>query len=128
VQGERARQTVDGSAWRVTGFEPIFKVAEVERSLEHYRLLGFTTSSHDGTYAFVHRDHLTIHITHDDEGTSQGSALYVHVDDAARLAEDWRAAGILVVGPEEFDYGKREGSHTDPDGNVLRFGSPVPEP
>jgi ketosteroid isomerase-like protein/catechol 2,3-dioxygenase-like lactoylglutathione lyase family enzyme len=116
----------DMDHWHVTGFEAIFNVADVARSLEHYRRLGFTTSEHDETYAFVHRDDMTIHITHDDEGTSTGSTLYIHVDDAAQLAADWRAAGVVVVGPEDHDYGKREGSHTDPDGNLLRFGSPLP--
>jgi uncharacterized glyoxalase superfamily protein PhnB len=33
--------------------------------------------------------------------------------------------GIEVVGPRDEDYGKREGSITDPDGNVIRFGSPI---
>jgi hypothetical protein len=30
-----------------------------------------------------------------------------------------------VDGPRDQDYGKREGSITDPDGNVIRFGSPI---
>jgi hypothetical protein len=30
-----------------------------------------------------------------------------------------------VEGPHDEDYGKREGSVTDPDGNVIRFGSPI---
>ena len=34
-------------------------------------------------------------------------------------------AGIDVDGPRDEDYGKREGSITDPDGNVIRFGSPI---
>ena len=29
-----------------------------------------------------------------------------------------------VIGPADYDYGKHEGSHRDPDGNLLRFGSP----
>jgi hypothetical protein len=45
-------------------------------------------------------------------------------DDANQLADDWRQAGIEFVGPEDFDDGKREGSHVDPDGNLIRFGSP----
>jgi hypothetical protein len=32
---------------------------------------------------------------------------------------------VDVVGPDDYDYGKREGSHVDPDGNLLRFGSPL---
>jgi uncharacterized glyoxalase superfamily protein PhnB len=49
----------------------------------------------------------------------------MHVDDADALAEEWRAAGVQFVEPADFDYGKREGSHADPDGNVIRFGSPL---
>lgn len=48
----------------------------------------------------------------------------MHVYDADRLA-DWRKARIEVGGPEDYDYGKREGSRTDPDGNLMRFGSPL---
>ena len=41
------------------------------------------------------------------------------------MAEEWRRAGIEVDGPRDEDYGKREGSIADPDGNVIRFGSPI---
>lgn len=99
-------------------------MVDVARAVDHYQRLGFTTSEHDETYAFAHRDHLTIHLTHlDDPGQTPASALYLHVIDAGQLADQWRAAGVDVVGPEDYDYGKREGSHTDPDGNLLRFGS-----
>jgi len=32
---------------------------------------------------------------------------------------------VAVTGPEDYDYGKREGSHIDPDGDKIRFGSPL---
>ena len=32
---------------------------------------------------------------------------------------------VSVTGPDDYDYDKREGSHRDPDGNLLRFGSPL---
>ena len=49
----------------------------------------------------------------------------MHVDDADALAEEWRGAGIDFVAPQDFEWGKREGSHEDPDGNLIRFGSPL---
>ena len=52
------------------------------------------------------------------------STIYIHVDDADALAADWRNAGMEVVDPENQDYGKREGRHVDPDGNIIRFGGP----
>ena len=61
-----------------------------------------------------------------EEGEPPGSGfIYLHCRDADRAAEDWRQAGIEVNGPSDEDYGKREGFVTDPDGNVIRFGSPI---
>jgi uncharacterized glyoxalase superfamily protein PhnB len=42
-----------------------------------------------------------------------------------QVAEEWRAKGIEVEGPRDEDYGKREGSVRDPDGNLIRFGSTI---
>jgi uncharacterized glyoxalase superfamily protein PhnB len=112
--------------WTVVGFEPCFSVVDVARAVDHYQRLGFTMSDHDESYAFAHRDGLTIHLAHlDDPSKPPASVLYLHVDDADRLADEWRTAGMDVVGPDDYDYGKREGSHADPDGNLLRFGSPL---
>lgn len=111
--------------WLVTGFEPIFKVADVARSVTWFERAGFEASLHDDTYAFAHRNHdLTIHLAQavGDEAPGHG-VLYIHCQDANRVAEEWRRAGIEVDGPRDEDYGKREGSVTDPDGNVIRFGS-----
>jgi hypothetical protein len=110
---------------RVVGYEPCFEVAGVARAVEHYRQLGFTISFHDEIYAFAHRDQLTIHLAHSDQQTVGRSTLYLHVDDADLLSADWRSAGFEVSGPGDTDDGKREGSHRDSDGNLLRFGSPL---
>lgn len=70
-----------------------------------------------------------IHLEHGDAATEPGGgAVYLLVGDADQLADDWREAGVEVVGAEDFGWGKREGSHEDPDGNVIRFGSPRPVP
>jgi uncharacterized glyoxalase superfamily protein PhnB len=113
--------------WLVTGFEPIFEVADVTGSAAWFERAGFEVSFHDDTYALAHRDRdLTIHLARagGDEPPGRG-ALYLHCQDADRVAEEWRRAGIEVDGPEDQDYGKREGSVTDPDGNVIRFGSAI---
>ena len=118
-------QLMTGS-WLATGFEPIFHVADMARSVAWFEKAGFEVSLHDDTYAFAHRNRdLTIHLAHTLEGELPGhAALYIHCQDADRVAEDWRQAGIRVEGPKDEDYGKREGSVTDPDGNLIRFGSP----
>jgi hypothetical protein len=35
-------------------------------------------------------------------------------------------AGGQIEAPSDTDYGLREGRHVDPDGNVIRYGSPLP--
>ena len=109
---------------RIVFHDAIFPVRNVARALDHYRKLGFETDTHDETYGFASRDNLTIHLELSD-GSSERGAVYLHVTDADALAEAWRRAGLEVAGPEDFDYGKREGSHRDRDGNLIRFGSPL---
>jgi uncharacterized glyoxalase superfamily protein PhnB len=113
--------------WVATGFEPVFKVADVARSAAWFERAGFEVSFHDDTYAFAHRDRdLTIHLAQVAGGEVPGAGvLYLHCHDADRVAEECRQAGIDVEGPMDEDYGKREGSITDPDGNLIRFGSPI---
>ncbi|HWE65175.1 MAG TPA: VOC family protein [Acidimicrobiales bacterium] len=128
LNGQRDGQLeLMSDSWLVRGFEPIFKVADVPRSVAWFERAGFEVSWHDDTYAFAHRDRdLTIHLAQavGDDLPGHG-ALYLHCQDADRVAEEWRAAAIDVDGPRDEDYGKREGSVTDPDGNVIRFGSPL---
>jgi len=113
--------------WLATGFEPIFKVADVARSVAWFERAGFEVSFHDDTYAFAHRERdVTIHLALAGEDDLPGhGALYINCRDADRVAEEWRKVGIEVVGPRDEDYGKREGSVIDPDGNLIRFGSPI---
>jgi hypothetical protein len=112
---------------RVVSVEPIFVVSDVARAVAHFEQLGFTSSYHDEGYAFAHRNELTIHLAGPgvDSGRVGRGVIYMHVDDADALAEEWRNAGIEFIEPQDFDYGKREGSHQDPDGNRIRFGSPL---
>ena len=53
-----------------------------------------------------------------------GSA-YLFVDDAAQLAQEWSTAGVQVHQPEDTEWGMHEGAVEDPDGNVIRSGSPT---
>ena len=123
----RAKQLAAlGGGAAVVGYEPAFTVADVPRAVDHYQKLGFRTWYHNESYAFADRDGLTIHLAlAADPATAGGSVLYLHVDDADQLAAEWRKAGLAVSGPTDYEYGKHEGCHVDPDGNKLRFGSPV---
>jgi hypothetical protein len=111
---------------------PIFPVRDLAAALRHYGSLGFVTSADgDGSeYGFATRDGIEIHLARhpNDRATGPGSA-YLFVRDADALFEEWsrpdRAGRTNRV--EVTPYKIREGSHVDPDGNLIRFGSPIEE-
>ena len=126
LNSQRTRQIaiLDGLQ-PLAGFDPVFSVGDLERAIDHYEQLGFSISRHDEGYAFANWGNLTIHLAQiEDPNVYRTSVLYIHVDDADELAERWRKAGMQVKAPENQDYGKREGHHLDPDGNMIRFGGP----
>jgi DNA-binding MarR family transcriptional regulator/catechol 2,3-dioxygenase-like lactoylglutathione lyase family enzyme len=110
-------------------FSPIFPVSDLATALDHYAALGFRTDDGGGdAYGFAARDGVELHLHASHVHAPKGSA-YLYVRDADALYEEWTQPGIggrtSPVGPT--GYGLREGSHTDPDGNLIRFGSPIPE-
>jgi DNA-binding MarR family transcriptional regulator len=113
-------------------FRPIFPVRDLTAALAHYAALGFDTFRHEGGdgYGFADRDGTGLHLTTDpghDPAHSHASA-YLYVRDADALYAEWSRPGIggqtLPVGPTSYQL--REGAHIDPDGNLIRFGSPMP--
>ncbi len=113
-------------------FSPIFPVRSLADALAHYSALGFNTlADADGDgYGFANRDGTGLHLAADPEhDPSRHGSTYLYVADADALYREWSQPDIggrtLPVGPT--DYKMREGSHIDPDGNVIRFGSPDEE-
>jgi DNA-binding MarR family transcriptional regulator/catechol 2,3-dioxygenase-like lactoylglutathione lyase family enzyme len=112
-------------------FSPIFPVRDLKEAMAHYAALGFKTIRYeDGDdYGFANRDGVSVHLAaHAGHQHRPGSA-YLLVRDAAALYEEWSGPGIAghTHPAEPTPYGMREGSHTDPDGNLIRFGSPIKE-
>jgi len=109
---------------------PIFPVSDLAASLAYYRRLGFDTRAYaDGGYGYATCDGVEIHLGVGADGTRPGRAsAYLWVDDADQIAAQWRAAGIEVHEPQDTAWGQHEGAVVDPDGNVIRFGSPVSRP
>lgn len=111
-------------------FSPIFPVRNLAAALAHYSALGFVTFAYaDGDeYGFANREDTGLHLTADPDPAHHAST-YLYVRDADALYEEWSRPGIgghtRPVGPTPYKL--REGSHTDPDGNLIRFGSPVDE-
>jgi Ser/Thr protein kinase RdoA (MazF antagonist) len=120
---------------RLRSFSPVFPVRDLRRALDHYAALGFEVRPYaDGDlYGFADRDGVGLHLSaedghpHDDEH-AHGGVAYLYVSDADALYEQWARPGVggLTRRVSDTDYRLREGSHVDPDGNLIRFGSPMP--
>jgi uncharacterized glyoxalase superfamily protein PhnB len=119
-----------------TMVSPVLPVRSVARALEHYRKLGFVAKAYgeqaadgDPVYGFLSRGPIELHLARVAEldPLHNTSACYLYVDDANRLHADWRAAGAggRLTDPEDTPYELREFAHVDPDGNLLRVGSPL---
>ena len=105
---------------------PIFGVHDLRASLDHYRNLGFEVRTDSGGgYGFASRDNVELHLGVAPDDRHLRSSAYLFVDDADALADEWRSAGVDVHSPEDTDWGQHEGAVVDPDGNVIRFGSPM---
>jgi hypothetical protein len=107
---------------------PILPTADLERMQRHYENLGFVVRVHGKGYGTASRDGFTLHfaLTPDHDAGSSVGAVYVAVDDADALHDEWVASGVGQTS-DLFDpgFGVWEAAHTDPDGNLIRFGSPV---
>jgi hypothetical protein len=107
---------------------PILPTGDMEVMQGHYERLGFTVRVHGGEYATASRDSINLHfhlVSGHDPSKGVG-AVYIAVDDADALHQEWTAAGVGQTG-DLFDpgFGVWEAAHTDGDGNLIRFGSPA---
>ena len=107
---------------------PIFPTADMDAMRAHYEALGFTVHVHGGGYGTAARDAVRIHfkLVPDMGPATERGAAYVGAGDVDALHDEWCAAGVGETS-ELFDpgFGVREAAHTDGDGNLLRFGSPL---
>jgi catechol 2,3-dioxygenase-like lactoylglutathione lyase family enzyme len=76
-------------------------------------------------FARVSRDGLSLFLSEHRGDGALGGAAYLVIDDVDKFFEEIRARGITAPQPEESPWGTRELTVVDPDGNQLRFGSPV---
>lgn len=112
-------------------FSPIFPVQDMTAALAHYAALGFHAFPYEGgdDYGFANRDGIGVHLTVDpghDPAHNHASA-YLYVRDADVLYAEWSRPGIggQTLPVCATPYQLREGAHIDPDGNLIRFGSPT---
>ncbi len=109
---------------------PVFITTDLSRALAHYERLGFTVEAYDAWdyYGYAGRDGIEIHLAKVDsiDHSTNTCCTYLWVDDASALHDEWAAALVegRLAAPVKTAYGLHEGAHVDPDGNLIRFGSP----
>jgi hypothetical protein len=65
LNARRAKQiATHGGLKPLAGYDPIFRVLDVERALDHCQRLGFTTEYHDEAYALAHTGATSLSISH----------------------------------------------------------------
>jgi hypothetical protein len=110
---------------------PVIPTLDLDAALERYRRLGFTAEPYTGgeRYGFVERGSVSMHLTewaeHDPGRT--GAVVYIYVSDAEAVHAEWAASGVegRLGEPSYRPYGLREFGYVDPDGTLLRVGSPL---
>ena len=120
------------NARQLVGFAAVFTVSDVATSLAFYlERLGFHEFFRLGdppSYAIVERDAVSLHLmpaSQDSRGLGR-SSVYVFAADVDALHDRLRTAGCPIeTAPADYDYGMREMSVRDPDGNRITFGQEV---
>jgi uncharacterized glyoxalase superfamily protein PhnB len=120
------------SGTRATGVSPILPVRDLGLAQAHYRSLGFhvTGYAEGDDYAFAERNDVSLHLTFQPTSYYPDGAfvvIYLYVEDADALYQEWSKAGVAgeTQPPAPMPWRMNEGTHTDPDGNVIRYGSPI---
>ncbi len=105
---------------------PIFAVRNLAAAMEFYQRLGFAVRAyHGGGYGFASWHGVEIHLGVVPDEDRRNGAAYLFVDDADAVAAEWSSAGVTLHPPQDTEWGQHEGAMADPDGNVIRFGSPI---
>jgi uncharacterized glyoxalase superfamily protein PhnB len=113
---------------------PTLRVADMRRALSFYEAsLGFryTFKLEDELhpeipYAIVERDEVELHLQLNPKAAGLSSC-YVFLDEGAdALHAEFQQAGVRVTRPiEDSNYGARDFTIADADGNTLTFGAPI---
>jgi ankyrin repeat protein len=132
-------KTYDIPLGRLFSVAPGLPTTDMARTVEHYQRLGFTFSVAgsaeqaqfaEAGFAIGERDGVSLHfaLKPDHDPSRTAAWVYISVEDADELSAEFDASGAgQGRTPRDTDYKMRELAHIDPDGNMLLFGSPLPQ-
>jgi len=115
------------------GFAPCFPTRNMQAALAHYDQLGFTvmpyTAGAEWGWARFENAEIHLYLKEDHDPARTAAAADLTVTDCDGLEREWSATGVPGTGdPYDTPYRRREAVHVDPDNNLIRFGSPIPDP
>jgi catechol 2,3-dioxygenase-like lactoylglutathione lyase family enzyme len=115
-----------GGRGELLAVKPILPVRDLTRTEAFYARLGLAATLRHPDYLIMNVGDVELHFGREDAPTPTSS--YIDARDAGRFWKQLRSAGVEGLGGvEDFDYGMREFVITDPDGNRVRIGSPLPD-
>ena len=118
---------------RVRNLIPFVNVADVARSIDFYRHLGFVVTSEfapgdEVIWAALESEHAELMLNHSHDPIDASVLFYLYADDLQALREQLVAAGVEVGEIEDGRPGPREEMRlVDPDGYVLMVAQIEPD-
>ena len=110
---------------------PTLRVADLDRSLRFYGVLGFTVAwihqlaPDQPRLAAVQHGSVQLFLT-EHAVAPTGAVVYANARGVDALTRAAGAVGLTAMfGPSDRPWGQREVYFQNPDGNVLRFGEPA---
>jgi catechol 2,3-dioxygenase-like lactoylglutathione lyase family enzyme len=102
---------------------PRFPVGDMEQALAFYAHLGFATAYHDGEFAMVERDGISLHFN-----VSEGhSVCWIGVTNIEALYQQYLPTGAIQSPLTSQPWGMKEFFLCDPFRNLLLFGESIPK-
>ena len=101
---------------------PRFPVGDMEQALAFYAQLGFAATHHDGKFAMVERDGISLHFN-----VSEGhSVCWIGVTNIEALYQQYLPTGAIQSPLTSQPWGMKEFFLCDPFRNLLLFGESIP--
>ena len=122
-----------GASQMLEGTISMLRVADARASEKLFcEQLGFKKTWEDDpgdghpVFVEVTRDHVSFHLSEHQGDGPLGVQVYINVADAQALYEEFCSKGAEIIDPpHEAPWGHTVFEVQDPNGNTLRFGSPI---